>query len=75
MRSKTDKYPLRVSRDEQPEQTPENMPAEIVQRAVSIATTYGACPQCETEQWIPTVAGMNTHHDCSECGFEMRVVG
>lgn len=68
-------YPERVPRDEQPARSPNNIPDDVLDRAISIAVRYGECPYCGERQFYTTVAGYNTSHECGECGESMRVVG
>lgn len=73
--SDRDRWPDRVSKDEWPERTVENIPDDVVDTALSIATMYGACPNCGEEQFIPTTPGHNSRWTCRACDFEMKVVG
>lgn len=54
-----------VSRGEKT--TPEDVPEDVLQAAVDIATRYGACPHCGTEQYVPHTPGHNGSWECSEC--------
>lgn len=73
--SDRNRWPDRVPRDDQPDATPENVPDDVLSSALATATMYGACPECGTEQFIPTTPGHNTRWNCRECEFEMKVVG
>lgn len=68
-------YPRHVPADERPERTLENIPDDVVSNALTIATRYGECPECNERQFYTVMPGYNTTHECTECGLEMRVVG
>lgn len=70
-----ERWPDRVSKDEWPDRTVENIPDDVVESALEIATMYGKCPNCETEQFIPTTPGHNSRWNCRKCTYEMKVVG
>lgn len=70
-----DDYPERVSRDERPETTVENVPDDVLESALSIAVSYGECPRCGTRQFHPIMPGHNTSWDCRDCDNPMRIVG
>jgi len=70
----SDKYPNRVDMDDRPEPTVSNVPEDVLESALSIATRYGECPECDTAQFYPVVPGHNSSWDCRECGFTMQVV-
>ena len=73
--SERDRWPDRVPYDDQPDATPENVPDDVLSSALEIATTYGKCPNCGTEQFIPTTPNMNSRWNCRKCTYEMKVVG
>lgn len=64
-----------TDREERPEATVENVPDDVVESAVSIATAWKKCPRCGTEQFVNVVSGFNSSHECRECGGEYTVVG
>ena len=70
-----DNYPSRVSEEHRPDRTPENIPDDVLEAAISVATEYGTCPHCGEAQFYPVMAGHNTTWECRECGDEMRIVG
>ncbi|QCC57385.1 hypothetical protein [Natrinema thermotolerans] len=67
-------HPKRVSKDERPEKTVENIPSEIVRVALQQGTTYRECPECGERQWMGIAPGHNSYHDCINCGTELVVV-
>lgn len=75
MTDRTDRYPNYVDPDERLDPTVENVPEDVLNQALEIATQYKECPECETKQFIPVVPGHNSNWDCRNCGFEMVVVG
>lgn len=68
-------YPDRVSKDERPESTVENIPDDILRSAIKTATTYGECPECSERQFMVIIPGHNSSHKCRNCEEVMTVVG
>lgn len=67
-------YPEYVDEDEKPEFSAENIPADVLERAISIAVQYRACPECGHRQFMSAVPGNTVTHQCTDCGVEMAVV-
>lgn len=68
-------YPDYVPKDETPDATVENIPNEVVERAISITCSYKECAECGARQWFAYVPGRNSEQDCCECGEVNRLVG
>jgi len=69
------RYPDRVDKENRPEVALQNIPDDVVEKALNWAVRYGACPECGEEQFYPELSGHNTEWDCRECGHTMRIVG
>jgi len=65
----------RVDRDDRPDANAENVPDEIVEKALSFCARYGECPHCGERQFYPAFDTHNTEWDCRECGETIKVIG
>jgi len=65
----------RVPSDERPKPSVEDVPDEIVEKALSWATRYAACPECGTEQFFFERPGWNTTVKCGHCGEKVKMIG
>lgn len=68
-------YPNPVDTEERPEFTPENIPDEILEEAISTAVIYRECPHCGERQFMNVTPGYNRRHTCADCGEGLTVVG
>ena len=57
-----------VPYEERPEQTPENIPDELVEKALGMATSYGECLECGHRFWHLHKPGHNQRFECPKCG-------
>ena len=48
--------------------TPEDIPDDVLERAISMTVNYGECPHCGEEQFYNRMAGHNVDVECVECG-------
>ena len=67
-------YPERVPVDERPKATIENVPEEMIEKALG-CLSYEECPHCQTQQWFRYVAGYNSSGECKSCGETLTLVG
>jgi len=70
-----EEHPNRVPMEERPDATVDNIPDEVLESAIKNGVSYGECPECQTQQFHPTVPGHNTSWECLDCGFVMHIIG
>lgn len=71
----TDQYPEDVPEDEQPPRTVENIPDDVLERALSYSVTYERCSECGTEQFFPIHQDRAISWPCENCSAELTIVG
>jgi len=59
----------RINLEDRKEATIENVPNEVIKKALDIATVYEECPKCGTRQFLEFMPGHNTEGECKNCGF------
>jgi len=67
-------YPNHVPMDERPDRTIENIPDDVIEKAISTCQ-YKECPHCGHRQWFNYVPGHNSSAECKDCGEEVPLVG
>lgn len=65
----------RVPVDERPEATVDNVPDEVINKALNVSVSYGRCPYCEKEQFHIFVSGHSWTTKCSGCEKSVKVIG
>lgn len=67
--------PHKVPHEEWPDVTPENVPEDVLQRALGLTVRFGRCPHCDESQFYVKVSGQNTVTECRQCDEWMDLVG
>jgi hypothetical protein len=64
----------RVTSDERPEKTIENIPNKELEKAIG-SCSYLECNNCKEKQWLYITPGHNTTSECKSCGENILLIG
>jgi|APHM01.1.fsa_nt_gi hypothetical protein len=66
--------PNHVPSKEYPDTTVENIPQEVLEKAIS-SCKYVECPHCEERQWFYFTPGVSVTVECESCDDDVKLIG
>jgi len=62
-----------VPKDEKPEFSIENVPDNVIEKAIEWATVYTECGNCGERQFMHFRPGYGSTEECKECGVDNHI--